>query len=401
MKVVQINAVCGYGSTGRICAEISEYMKNDIENYIFFANGQSKHFAAKRLNSNLDIKLHGLMSRITGLQGYFSRGHTKKIISELKRIKPDIVHLHNLHGNFIHLNMLLDYLAENDIATVITLHDCWFFTGKCMHYKMVNCYKWQTGCYKCPQLKNGNRSWFFDRTKKMWKDKKEHFEKIPRLAVIGTSEWVTDEANKSFLKNAKIVKRIYNWIDTNVFCPKKTNIKGKYGIPENNFLILLVAAGWKESSGKFNDVIKLSNLIDESMHIVVVGNGLNELKSYKNITKIDYIGDTDELAEIYSVADVYVHVSREDTFGKVIAESLSCGTPAIVYNSTGLPELISKNCGYVVPCENVEAIYDKIKLVKEKGKAFYSESCVKFVRENFEKNKLIGETIVLYKEIVE
>jgi len=400
MKVVQINAVCGYGSTGRICAEISEYIKNDIENYIFFGNGESKHFSAKRLNSDFDVKIHGLLSRLTGKQGYFSFCHTNKIIRELEKIQPDIVHLHNLHGNYVNFNRLLNYLSKKDIATVVTLHDCWFFTGKCTHYTVDNCYKWQTGCNDCPSLKKDNPSWFFDRTKKMWNDKKKHFEAVPRLAVIGTSQWVTDEAKKSFLKNSKILKRIYNWIDTDVFKPQNTNIKGKYGIPENKFLILSVSASWNENSNKFKDVLKLSKMINNSMHILMVGNGLGSCSLPENITRINYIGDTDELATIYSSADVYVHVSREDTFGKVIAESLACGTPAIVYDSTGLPELIGDNCGYAVPCGNVNEIFKKINEIKKNGKSFYSNSCVKFSKQNFNKNELIKETIELYEKII-
>lgn len=400
MKVVQINAVCGYGSTGRICAEISEYIKNDIENYIFFGNGKSKHFVARRLNSDLDVRVHGLLSRLFGKQAYFSEAHTNKIIKELQRIQPDIVHLHNLHGNYIHLNNLLDYLAKTDIATVITLHDCWFFTGKCTHYTSDMCYKWKTGCYNCPSLKKDNPSWFFDRTKTMWEDKKKHFEAIPRLAVIGTSQWVTDEAKKSFLSNAKILKRIYNWIDTGVFKPQNIDIRGKYNIPDNKFLILVVSATWNENSKKFKDVIKLSEIIDKNMHILMVGNGAEKYFLPKNITKISYVGDTEELASIYSSSDVYVHVSREDTFGKVIAESLACGTPAIVYNSTGLPELIGDNCGYVVPCEDVDAILSKIRIIKEKGKENYSQACINFAKNNFDKDNLINETIELYKEVL-
>ena len=357
MKVVQINAVCGYGSTGRICAEISEYIKNDIENYILFGNGESKHFAAKRLNSDFGVKIHGLLSRLTGKQGYFSIVHTNKIIKELEKIKPDIVHLHNMHGNYIHFNKLLNYLAKKDIATVITLHDCWFFTGKCTHYTVDKCYKWQTGCYNCPSLKKDNPSWFFDRTKKMWNDKKKHFEAIPRLGVIGTSQWVTDEAKKSFLVNAKIIKRIYNWIDTKVFNNQNINIKNNCSIPDNKFLILLISAFWSEETKKFKDAIELSKKIDDDMHIIMVGKGMNDFDFPKNMTKITYVGDTEELASIYSSADVYVHLSYEDTFGKVIAEAMACGTPAIVYDSTGIPELIGENCGYVVPCGDINAIY--------------------------------------------
>ncbi len=401
MKVVQINAVCGSGSTGRICTELSEYMtESNIENYIFYGNGCSTYAISERINSDNDVKVHGLLSRISGKQGYYSTYTTKKIIKRLADIRPNIVHLHNLHGNYTNLNVLLDYLARNDIATVITLHDCFFYTGKCTHYTMDGCYKWQTGCHDCPRLKKDNPSWFFDRTSKMWRDKKSRFEAIPRLGVIGVSDWVTNEARKSFLKNAAIIKRIYNWIDLDVFYPRGEDVREKYNIPKNKFIILTVGGGWNEKSDKFKDILKISEMIDGTMHIVMVGGGLNRAKLPDNITHIDYINGTDELAKIYSCADVYVHVSREDTFGKVVAEAMACGTPSIVYDSTGLPELIGDGCGYAVSCEDVGAMYEKINVIYKNGKKIYSDKCVSFVSENFEKKELLEDTLEVYKELI-
>lgn len=402
MKIVQINAVCGYGSTGRTCVELSEKMtEKGIENYIFYGNKKSDYSLGERINSDFDVKFHGILSRITGKQAYFSVFATKRLIKRLKQIKPDVVHLHNMHGNYINLNMLLKYLAKEDIATVITIHDCWFFTGKCTHYTMDKCYKWQDGCYSCPRIKKDNVSWFFDRTKKMWKDKNRLLNALPRLAVIGVSDWTANEAKKSpFFKNATEIKRIYNWIDLNAFVPRKENIKEKYGIVNDKFIVLLVAGGWVKESDKFNDVLKLSAMADEDIHIVMVGGGLEKEALPENVTKIDYINGTEELSKVYSMADVYVHVSREDTFGKVIAEAIACGTPAVVYNSTALPELIGDGCGYIAECENVDEIYEKIQLVKKNTKEFYREKCVRFARKNFEKNKLADEMIEVYRELI-
>lgn len=401
MRVLQINAVYERFSTGRNMKEMHEYMlEHGIESYIASPklNGLSEN--AYKIGNNTDMKLHALMSRITGKQAYFSKQSTKGLLKYIDRIKPDIIQLHNLHGNYINLNMILEYIAKKNIASVIILHDCWFITGKCTHYTVDECYKWQTGCEKCKRLKRDNQSWFFDRTAKMWADKKKGFESISRLAVIGVSDWITNEAKKSYLKNAAIIKRIYNWIDLDVFYPRNDSVKDKYNIPADKFIILCVGAGWQLHSPKFSDIIKLSDMIDDTMHIVVVGKGLENETLPDNITKIDYLENTNELAKIYSCADVYVHVSREDTFGKVVAEAMACGTPAIVYNSTGLPELIGKSCGYVVPCNDVNAIYENLKVVQENGKNFYTGNCIEFVRNNFEKNKLINETVKTYKDLI-
>lgn len=400
MKVLQINAVCGKGSTGRICCELSDWLiANGHESKILFGNGMSDYPYAKKIAGKTGVKIHGLLSRIIGKQAAFSPFSTAKAIKEIKHFQPSIVHLHNLHGNYINLKKLLRYLAQNDIPTVITLHDCWFFTGKCTHYTTKQCKKWQDGCRDCSQLKKDIPSWFFDRTKKMWREKKELFEAVPRLGVIGVSDWITDEAKKSSLKNAKIVERIYNWIDLKVFYPRQEDVRKKYWLPKDKFLIFCIGAGWSVNSSKYYDLLALSDKLDTDTQIVLAGEISKNIKLPKNITSIGYINSTDELAKLYSQADVYVHLSKEDTFGKVIAEAMACGTPAIVYDVTACPELIGEGCGHVVEVGDIDGIKQAIDKVKSVGKEKYSKACIEFVRKHFEKEELIRETLKIYERL--
>lgn len=401
MKVVQINAVYGYGSTGRIVKELGEEMdKRGIENYIFHSGKKNELSKTVFIGNKIDQKMHAVCSRITGKQAYFSYLSTLKLIGQLKKISPDIVHLHNLHSNYINLKLLLKYLINNNIATVITLHDCWFYTGKCAHYTLKQCYKWQTGCNHCPQLKEYNKSWFLDSTLKMWKDKKDLFASISRLAVIGVSDWITNEAKKSYLKNASIIKRIYNWIDLDVFFLHTSNIREKYNIPADKKIILSVGSGWDENSEKFNDIIKLSKMIDNNTNIVLVGGGIRNNILTPNIIHIDYIADISELSDIYSMADVYVHLSREDSFGKVVAEAIACGTPAIVYNSTALPELVNTGCGIVVRCGDINAVKKAIDEIFSNGKNVYTANCINSARRLFNKDDLLSDTINVYTDLI-
>ena len=394
MKVIQINAVYGSGSTGRIVKELSETLtKNGIENLILSTSDCLDENHVK-IGVKAENKLHALFARVFGYDSHYSYFSTRKIIKTLKEFKPDVVHLHNLHANYVNLPKLLKYLSKNDIATVITLHDCWFFTGKCTHYTSQKCTKWQTECKNCSQLKKDIPSWFFDKTAKQLKEKKEGFLSIPRLAVIGVSDWITNEAKKSFLKDARILKRIYNWIDLDVFYPREVE-------KEDKFTILCISAGWSENSSKFKDLITLANKLPSDMKILLAGGVANNVKLPSNVEKVGYISSTEELAKLYSKADVYVHLSKEDTFGKVIAEALACGTPAIVYDSTACPEIIGNGCGYVVEAGDVCSITDKLKEIQLRGKQYYSNSCVNFVKENFEKENLIDETIKLYKSVCE
>jgi len=400
MKVLQINAVYGFSSTGRTTAEIDEALKlAGIKSLVATTETSIKRDDIYLVGTVLERKIHALLSRVMGMQGYFSRFATYRLIKRIKKENPDVIHLRNLHANYINMPVLFKHIKKNDIATVVTLHDCWTFTGKCTHYHECGCYKWIDGCHNCPLLKKDNVSWFFDRTKKMWQDKKKWFSDIPRLAVIGVSDWITNEAKKSFLKDGKIVKRIYNWIDLNVFYPRNADLYEKYGISKDKFLILCISAGWTEDSPKYKDLCKLSSMLAENEVILLAGKTEEGLHLPQNIIPIGYINGVNDLAQMYSFADVYVHLSREDTFGKVIAEAMACGTPAVVYNSTACPELIGPGCGYVVEKGDVDGVYSAITNINKHGKQAYMDSCVSFAKNNFDKQALIEEMTAVYYEL--
>lgn len=395
MKVLLINAVSGIRSTGRLCVQIADYLNaNGIEGYIAYSAG-TPYPKGYKIGTPLEIKLHGLYSRVFGTQAYFSKKGTRKLLRFMDELKPDVVHLGNLHSNYINLKMLLEYLAEHDIPTVLTLWDCWFFTGKCCHYTPENCLKWQRKCYDCPRLKAENPSWFFDRTPKMYRDKKELFEKIPRLAVVGVSDWITNEAKKSFLACAKEVVRIYNWINLDVFKTKETgDLRHRLGL-ENRFVVLGVSSGWGESKG-LNEFIKLAGVIPDDIRIVLVGSLSSGIKLPENILRIDETHNVEELVEYYSMADVLVNFSKVESFGLVTAEALACGTPAIVMNSTANPELVGNGCGYVVEIDNVEEVLHRVLDIKALGKADFSAKCIEYTRDNFQKDERIRDYIDIY-----
>ncbi|WP_313016297.1 glycosyltransferase [Acetoanaerobium noterae] len=399
MRVLQINAVNGIRSTGRIVAEISDYLNNiGHDGYIAYSDGVAYKNGYK-IGSKVETKLHGLFSRIFGTQAYFSKYGTKKLLEYIEELNPDVIHLHNLHGNYINLRLLMEYIALEDIPTVLTLHDCWFYTGKCTHYTIDNCYKWQSECGNCPRLKKDNKSWFFDRTKKMYRDKKEWFGSIPRLAVVGVSDWITNEAKKSLLSSAQMITRIYNWIDLDVFRPVNTNsLRLKLNL-DNKFIILGVASGWSNAKG-LDKFIELSYYISEDMIILLIGNISKNIDLPKNIIHIDETHDVKELVGYYSLADVFLNLSIEETFGKVTAEALACGTPAIVLNSTANPELVGEGCGYILDNYDVIEILKYLKEIKRKNKLFYKKECIEFAKDNFSKNERISEYIELYKNLM-
>ena len=399
MKVLQINAVNKIASTGRTCFEMSEYFNASGHTYVVaFSKGPLVNVDREYvIGSSLDVKFHALMSRISGKQAYFSHCATKKLLKFIYNYKADVVVLDNLHGNYINLPMLLKYLAKNDIPTVAVLHDCWFYTGKCCHYTEQGCFKWKETCGNCPQLKKYNKSWFFDRTTKLHKDKIKLFGNIPRLAVVGVSDWVLNEAKQaSAFKNAKVFKRIYNWIDTDVFYPRNDdNLRNELGL-EDKKVILSVANIWSKEKG-LDTAIELASQLKADEQYILVGN-VGDVKLPQNIIHISATNSVEELARYYSLADVFVQPSLEETFGKVSAEALACGTPVVCFDSTANPEIVVEGCGAVVKVGNVDDMFLKIKTILQNGKSTYSEKCRDFAVKNFNKqNKLVEYLNLFYK----
>ena len=402
MKIMQINEVCDIGSTGRTTIELADILKEHGHEYFIVHSKAYEHDTHENLyqiGKSPGKKVHAFLSRLFGLQAYFSRFSTFKLLRYIDTVSPDVITLRNLHGNYINFKMLIKHIAKMNIPVVVVLHDCWPYTGKCCHYTTENCFKWQSGCYNCPRLKKDNCSWFFDRTKKMYNDKKRLFGEISgNLAVVGVSDWVTNEARKSFLKDAKIIRRIYNWVHMDIFKPTESNLRTNLKL-EGKFVILGVASSWSDEKGIF-DFIKLAKKLSDEYKIILIGSLKPEINLPGNILNIKNTNDSQELAKYYSMADLFLNLSYQETFGKVTAEALACGTPVIVYDTTGCTELIAESCGYIAPISDIEAIYNKISEVKIIGKDYYSSFCTSHAKENFDYKKNAEKYIELYKELV-
>ena len=395
MKIVQINCVYEYSSTGRTTMEMHEYcMSYGIESHVFCMNKSDADNNVYYVGTQLDHKLHALWSRIWGMQGFFSKSATRKMVSQLKRIQPDVVILRNLHSNFVNLPILLGYLAKYDIPTIVVLHDCWFFTGHCTHYTAHKCYKWQSECKNCKLMKLDNPSLFFDTSRKMFRAKKELFVSIPRLAVVGVSDWITDEGHKApIFQNAKIFQRIYNWINLKPFHPKDTILlRKKLGLKDTDFVALGVSMSWDYRKGMeiFFDIAERI----PDITIIMIG-CLPDCELLPNILNVPPMGAVDELVEYYSLADVLFNFSIQETFGKVAAEALACGTPLIVNETTANPELPGE-CGFVVKNNDVNNLIRAVNTLRSRGKGYYQQMCVERAHNLFEKDKNIEQYIELF-----
>lgn len=399
MKVLQINATYGYGSTGFIMKDIGD-MLTEAGEQAYFAYQSSKNSVENGVvvGSKSDWKIHAILCRLFGRQGYYSKGATKKLLNKIDALKPDVVHLHNLHSNFINLNLLLDYLAKKDIPTVITMHDCWYFTGKCFHFVDAGCDKFTTDCKNCPKKNAPPKSMFFDRAYYVLRDRKKYLEAIPRLRVVGCSQWISEQAKRGFMKNLNLCA-IHNGVDTDVFYQRdKQECKRELGL-ENKFVIMGMANKWFNPVNKAFFEAMLKN-VDCDSKILLAGctkKRIEILKKHKDkITAIGFINDREALAKCYGAADVFVNVTHADTLPTVNMESICCGTPVITYDCCGSPELVPEGCGYVVPENDYEKMVQKILEIRQKP----ALNCSEIGAVSFNKKNCYQQYLNIYKDLI-
>lgn len=401
MKVLQINTVCGRGSTGRIATDISKLIKKDgseckIAYGRYMAQGDVD---AVKIESKAGNYIHVLVTRLFDRQGFASHHATKKLIKLIDEYKPDIIHMHNLHGYYLNIKKLFNYLSKTNIPIVWTLHDCWPYTGHCVYSDFVGCEKWKTGCHNCIKKNDYPESVLFDNSRRNYNQKKQLFNMIENMTIVTVSDWLKGQVEMSFLKNHNIV-RIYNGIDQTVFKPVESNIKEKLNI-KDKYMILGVSDAWSERKG-YDYFLRLSKELGEDEVIVMVGLGKDEVnKMPEGIIGLERTDSVKELVDLYSSADVVLNPSYEETFGLVTAEALSCGTPVVVLNATASPELVDETCGKIVPKGDYEGIKKALKEVKKEvmSEKISKETCVARAK-LFDKEKNYKLYIELYKEIL-
>ena len=381
MKILQINSVYNeFSSTGRNVYELHHYLidKGEESFVISFDKGLDEdnvfHF-----HDSIGSKMHAIVSRVTGLQGYFSLLNTKKVIEKIDSISLDVVFLHVLHSNCINLKELFSYFENKSFKVVLVLHDVWYFTGHCCYFTQYNCMKWQENCGNCPGKKDWNTSWIFDQSRKCLKDKKDMYSKISnRLYALGVSDWIAREANKSILHEAKQIIRVYNWIDLDIFKP--TNKDKNY--------VLCIASLWTDNKGLSKIVQFAKDNPEIDVHMI---GKIESTNLPKNIKMLGVVKNQAELAEEYANASVFLNPSIQETFGKTTAESLACGTPVIVLNTTACPELVDESVGHVVEKDDQTELNQAVLDCMRKDKSYYSKNCREKAEKLFDKDKNLHE----------
>lgn len=400
MKIAELNML-HIGSTGKIMLQISQCAREaghevktfSIKTFSFHSVDEHPDIPGHcYLGSRFSRGVHTVMGILTGCNGLLSMMSTWRLLRELDAFSPDVLHLHNLHQFCINLPILFRYIKKKQIRTIWTLHDCWAFTGHCAHFDYIGCEKWKSSCSNCPQYKSYPKS-YVDNSRWMHRLKKKWFAGIDDMTLVTPSDWLADMVKQSFLAQYP-VKVIKNGIDIGAFKPAESDFRKKHHC-EDKILLLGVAFGWGQTKG-LDVFINLAAQLDERYQIVLVG--IDEATKAQLPDSIIAISRTDsqqELAEIYTAADLFVNPTREEVLGLVNVEALACGTPVITFRSGGSPECIDETCGVVVERDDVAAMQEQIiRICKEKP--FSAEACISRAQ-LFDKNKKFKEYVRLYE----
>jgi putative colanic acid biosynthesis glycosyltransferase len=400
-KILQICVEGNTGSTGTIAESIGQLaIQGGWKSYIAFGRFPRRSKSNLiRIGSDIQVLLHGLETRIFDNHAFSSRLATRKLVRKIEVIKPDIIHLHHLHGYYINIEVLFKYLRESGIPVVWTFHDCWAFTGHCAFFDHVGCDRWKDMCFECPQKNQYPRSLIMDRSSLNYIQKRKLFTSLSNMVIVSVSKWLDSLVAQSFLKYQEHTV-IYNGVDVDLFKPSDNVqvVKSKYGLTDK-FVLLGAATNWERRKG-LEDFFFLSSLLEQDEIIVLVGLSKKQIRGLPpNIIGLNRTDSRQEMVDLYSSSDIFLNLSDEESFGLTSIEAMACGTPVIVYNRTALPEIVSE-AGIIVEKGDFYSLKDAIHQLRRKGKMNYSDICRKHVLEQFNDQQRYSDYLNLYKQIL-
>lgn len=394
MKLVQIN-ICDNGSTGKIMSDIFNNIDKNIQKVGFVGFKYTENPLFKRIHSITAYRIHKLLARYFAVDELGSVFETIKLIRQLKKIDPDIIHLHNIHSYTLNYNLLFRYIKKYNKKTVWTLHDCWAFTGGCYYFDDKGCYDWQEGCENCKFLKSAGVQVPINSIGRYYKEKKKAFSGVANMRIVTPSKWLKDLVCQSFLK-AYDTTVINNGINLDNFIYTDNHTFDDV-IDRNKKIILGVASPFNERKG-FSDFIKLANMLDETYQIVMVGVSDEQFKVLSD--KIIGIKRTEsqiQLAELYSISYAFVNLTYEDNFPTVNIEALACGTPVVCYQTGGATEMFDESNGIVVKKGDLKGVVQALNKVEQikKSNNFSDE-----IRQKYSAKRMADDYLTIYNELM-
>ncbi len=405
MKIMQVNCVYGTGSTGKIVHDINtELRQRGIDSVACYGRGEKSGIpGVYKTCSEFYSHVNHFLAKITGVMYggcFFSTG---KLISLIKKEKPDIVHLHCINGYFVNIYRLVNWLKKNRIKTVVTLHAEFMHTGGCAY--AFECEKWKdkTGCRACEDYKAYTGSVLFDRTHTMWKRMKDSFDDFEDgLVITSVSPWLKKRAERSSILAGKDHRTVLNGISTEVFRQydeiEKERVRKEFDLPSAPFVLHATAAFSSDKSnikgGHY--VLKLAEMMPNTL-FVVAGEVIDNITPPSNLILLGRVANQKHLATLYSMADATLLTSRRETFSMIVAESLSCGTPVVGFYA-GAPETIAIDdyCTFVDFAD-----LDSLKKALEDSLSKHDKQSVSRSAHNvYSREKMVDDYIKVYQELL-
>lgn len=401
MRVLHINTVVNTGSTGRIVEEIGTVLiENGHESIIAYGRNIG-HVKSKskllKIGNNLNVLWHFVNTFLRDKHGLTKDLSTKNFLNEIDKLKPDLIALYNLHGYYIDVGLLFNYLEKKGVPVVWTLFDCWAFTGHCTYFDNIGCDKWKSQCYDCPKYNKYPRS-IIDNSSLNFNLKKRIFNLPHKLEIITHSSWLSKYVRSSFL-NSYGLHIIPSAVDVDLFKPIKSNIAAQNGI-YNQRIILGCANIWTDRKG-LNDFIILSEKCDVETVIVLIGLNKSQMKKLpQNIIGINRTESIEVLVKWYSAASVFVNPTYMDNFPTTNIEALACGTPVVTYNAGGSPESIDANTGRIVQIGNVDGIWESILELGRENEEELTRACRERALNHYNKKTRFLDYLRVFEEII-
>lgn len=401
-RIVEINAACNTGSTGRIAEAIGLLAQENGHEVLLVHGGRyvrPSQLPTYPTQSRLMDYVHYALSLVSGRHGHFSLLATQRLVRRLRQFRPDIVHLHNIHGYYLHYPTLMRYLQEANIPVVWTLHDSWTITGHCACYGTETgiCLRWQTGCHHCPKRADYPRAWL-DRSAADYRCKQSLFTSLERLTLVPVSHWLEKTLHQSYLRD-KTTQVIHNGIDLSTFYPRadRQQLRRQWGIARDRYILLGVASQWTARKG-LADILELATL--KSCQLILVGLTPRQRKQLPaNVIGIEHTENASQLADLYAMADLFVNPTYADTFPTTNLEAMACGTPVLTYHTDGSPETLTTHTGFVVERGDRRALKDAVLYLQHHPMS--RQECAEYAHSHYDRQERYQDYIKLYEQILQ
>lgn len=395
-KLVQINSVCN-GSTGQIMYSIQKKAEESGWDTLSFVGRRKiyRDIPCEKFGNPISFWIHVAITTLFDRHGYGSILQTRRMIGRLREENPDVIHLHCIHGYYLHMPTLFRYLRHEYKGRIFwTFHDLWPITGHCPHYVIAECDKWKTECNKCPNKKIYPISWGLDQSRRNFIDKKKLFTALNNLEIVTPSRWMAEQIKQSFLKNLP-VHVVSNGIDLNIFqYVEDSRVCEKYSIPPGKKIILGVASVWEPRKG-LGDFLELAKHISPEYTIVLVGVSARQKKSLPdNVIGIQKTENKESLAAIYSRANVFLNPSKEESFSLVTIEAMACGTPVIALDTSAVKELVTPRNGVLLHYNDINAYLKAIEYLEKQD---FNRNEIRLTVLQYSKENMAEQIIELYK----